>query len=202
MRFVKIIMAFTAMTMFMPVQQGKAQSLKEILNSEAAKKALNTVKQLNQLKLEDLQGTWQYKGSACQFKSDDLLQKAGGIAMAEGLEKKLDNAYAKVGIVPDKFTYTFNSDSTFTSEIGKKKMKGTYSYDAASGVLVLKYFSLLTSEAQVVKAGDTIALLFDADRLLKLVSLLSNYSKNATLASVGKVAGQYDGLMLGFDMAK
>ena len=180
----------------------QAQSLKDILNSDAAKKVLNTVKELNNPKFSDLQGTWQYHGSACRFKSDDLLEKAGGIALAEGLEKQLDNTYAKVGIVPGKFAYTFNSDSTFTSQMGKKKMKGTYSYDPATGTMILKYYSLLTSQAKVVRTGERIALLFDADRLLKLVGLLSNYSKSSTLSTIGKVAEQYDGLLLGFDLNK
>ena len=160
------------------------------------------MKQINALKIEDFWGTWQYQKPACQFKSDELLQKAGGIALAESLEKKLETAYTKAGIVPGKFSYTFNSDSTFTTQMGKKKLKGTYSFDAASGILTMKYYSLFSSEIQVAKSGNTISLLFDADRLLKLVTLLSNYSKNTALNALGKVASQYDGMLLGFDMDK
>ncbi len=180
----------------------QAQSIKDILNSDAAQKVLNTVKQINVLKVEDFWGTWQYQKPACQFKSDELLQKAGGIALAESLEKKLETAYTKTGIVPGKFSYTFNSDSTFTTQMGKRKLKGTYSFDAASGILTMKYYSLFSSEIQVAKSGNTISLLFDADRLLKLVTLLSNYSQNTVLNAIGKVAGQYDGMLLGFDMDK
>ena len=180
----------------------QAQSIKDILNSDAAQKVLNAVKQINALKIEDFWGTWQYQKPACQFKSDELLQKAGGIASAESLEKKLETAYTKAGIVPGKFSYTFNSDSTFTTQMGKKKLKGTYSFDAASGILTMKYYSLFSSEIQVAKSGNTISLLFDADRLLKLVTLLSNYSKNTALNALGKVASQYDGMLLGFDMDK
>ncbi len=180
----------------------QAQSIKDILNFDAAQKVLNAVKQINALKFEDFWGTWQYQKPACQFKSDELLQKAGGIALAESLEKKLEAAYTKAGIVPGKFSYTFNSDSTFTTQMGKKKLKGTYSFDAASGILTMKYYSLFSSEIQVAKSGNTISLLFDADRLLKLVTLLSNYSKNTALNAMGKVASQYDGMLLGFDMDK
>lgn len=180
----------------------QAQSLKDILNSDAAKKVLNTVKELSNPKFSDLQGTWQYHSSACRFKSDDLLEKAGGVALAEGLEKQLDNTYAKVGLVPGKLTYTFNSDSTFTSQLGKKKMKGTYSYDPSTGTMTLKYFSLLPLQAKVMRTSERIALLFDADRLLKLVSLMANSSRNSALSTMGKVAGQYDGLQLGFDLNK
>lgn len=186
----------------MSVQSVQAQNIKDILNSEAAQKILNTVKQMNSLKYEDLVGTWQYQGAACQFKSDELLQKAGGIALAEGLEKKLDNAYVKAGIKAGTFSYTFDSDSTFISQVGKKKLKGTCSYDVNSGILTLKYYSLFSSEVRIVKSGETISMLFDADCLLKLVTLLSGYSKNTALNALGKVAEQYDGMLMGFEMAK
>lgn len=182
-----------------PVQ---AQSLKDILNSEAAQKILNTVKQANALQFEDLVGTWQYKSPACQFKSDELLQKAGGVALAESMEKKLGDAYAKAGIKPGSYSYTFNSDSTFVNQIGKKKLKGTYSYDVNSGKLVLKYYSLLASELQIAKAGETISLLFNADRLLQLVTWISSHSNTTALKTINKVAEQYDGMLLGYDMTK
>ncbi len=178
--------------------QIKAQSLENILKQKIEK----VVKQINTVEAKELVGTWLFQGSACQFKSDELLQKAGGVVLAEGIEKKLNDAYSKAGITSGKFSYTFNADSTFTSQSGKRKMKGTYSYNPSDGMLTLKYYSLLTSEARIVKSGNHIALLFDADRLLKLVALLSNYSKNATLQSVGKVAEQYDGMLLGFELAQ
>ena len=45
-----------------------------------------------------------------RFKSDYLLQKAGGIAMAEGMKTKLEAAYVKAGIVSGKLSYTFSAD--------------------------------------------------------------------------------------------
>lgn len=196
------IVCVLILTVILTIQQGNAQSLKDLLNSKKAQEVINAVQQLSALKFDDLQGTWQYKSAACQFKSDDLLQKVGGVALAESLKKKLDNAYAKAGIVPGKFSYTFCDDSTFTSQLGKKTLKGTYSYEAATGQMTLKYYSLITSEAQVVRAEEGITLLFDAECLLKLVSLISNFSKNATLSSIGKLAEQYDGLLLGFELKK
>lgn len=202
MKNMRVIVCVLFLMGILTVRQGNAQSLQDILNSKKTQEIVNAVQRLSVLKFEDLQGTWQYKGSACQFKSDDLLQKVGGVALAESLKKKLDNAYAKAGIVPGKFSYTFCKDSTFTSQLGKKTLKGTYSYEAATGQMTLKYYSLITSEAQVVRWEEGITLLFDAERLLKLVCLFSNFSKNATLSSIGKLAEQYDGLLLGFDLNK
>lgn len=175
-----------------------AQSLEDLLKSESAKKMLNTVKEKTGVKSID--GTWQYEGAACQFKSDDLLQKAGGIAMAEGMKTKLEAAYAKAGIVSGKLSYTFSADSTFTSQFGQKTFKGTYSYNASTGILTLNYYSLFRMEASVVKTLKGISILFDADRLLKFITLLSGISKSSTLAAVGKIAAQYDGMRLGFEL--
>lgn len=175
-----------------------AQSLEDLLKSEGAKKLLNTVK--DKTGLRSIEGTWQYEGAACQFKSEDLLQKAGGIAMAEGMKTKLEAAYAKAGIVPGKLSYTFSADSTFTSQLGRKSFKGTYSYDASTGILTLNYYSIFRMEANVLKTVKGISLLFDADRLLKFVTLLTSISKSSSLAAVGKVAAQYDGMRLGFEL--
>lgn len=180
----------------------RAQSLKDILKSEKAQQVLQAVKKITAFRWEDLQGTWQYKGAACQFKSDDLLQQAGGIAMAEGVEQKLEVAYQKAGIKVGNFSYTFCSDSTFTCQIGKKKLKGTYTYDVSQQVLTLSYFRLFQADVQLSRNSDGIALLYNADHLLELVSLFSSYSKNPTLSAVGKVAEQYDGMLLGFDLKR
>ena len=183
-------------------EKTEAQSLKDILKSETAQKVIDAVKEATALKFEDLQGTWQYKGAACQFKSEELLQKAGGIALGETMEGKLEKAYEKAGIRTGNFSYTFNHDSTFTCQIGKKELKGTYAYDSSNQILTLSYFGLLNTEVQLSGKKDGTTFLFNADRLLKLVTLLSGYSKSSTLSAVNKVAQQYDGMMLGFDLQK
>ena len=118
------------------------------------------------------------------------------------MEGKLEKAYEKAGIRAGNFSYTFNNDSTFTCQIGKKELKGTYAYDISNQVLTLSYLGLLNTEVQLSRKNDGTAFLFNADRLLKLVTLLSGYSKSGTLSAVNKIAQQYDGMMLGFDLQK
>ena len=118
------------------------------------------------------------------------------------MEGKLEKAYEKAGIRTGNFSYTFNHDSTFTCQIGKKELKGTYAYDSSNQILTLSYFGLLNTEVQLSGKKDGTTFLFNADRLLKLVTILSGYSKSSTLSAVNKVAQQYDGMMLGFDLQK
>ncbi len=84
------------------------------------------------LKSIDMTGTWTYKGSAVEFESENLLMKAGGAAAATMAENKLDEQLSKVGIKDGQMSFTFNADSTFTSTVGKKTLKGTYSYNASA----------------------------------------------------------------------
>jgi len=45
-------------------------------------------------------------------------------------------------------------------------------------------------------------LLFNADKLLKFLSTVSSISSNTTLKAINKLASEYDGMMLGFDLKK
>ena len=149
MKKIPVTLFVVSALFFILPEKTEAQSLKDILKSETAQKVIDAVKEATALKFEDLQGTWQYKGAACQFKSEELLQKAGGIALGETMEGKLEKAYEKAGIRTGNFSYTFNHDSTFTCQIGKKELKGTYAYDSSNQILTLSYFGLLNTEVQL-----------------------------------------------------
>ena len=57
----------------------RAQSLKDLLNKENIEKVVNAVTGKSTASME---GTWIYTGSAIEFESDNLLQKAGGSVAA------------------------------------------------------------------------------------------------------------------------
>ena len=115
----------------------QAQSWKDLFNKDNIEKVVNAVTGNQTI---DMTGTWTYSGSAIEFESDNLLQKAGGAAAAAVAEKKLDEQLAKVGIKDGQVSFTFNADSTFTSTVGKRTMTGTYSYDATDKVVSILRF--------------------------------------------------------------
>ena len=143
-----------------------------------------------------------YTGSAIEFESDNLLQKAGGAVAATAAEKKLDEQLAKVGIKAGQMSFTFNADSTFSAKVGQKSMKGSYSYDASTQKVNLKFAKLIGMNAKVNATSTTMDLLFESDKLLKLITFLSSKSSNSTLKSIGSLANSYDGMMLGFSLQK
>lgn len=177
----------------------QAQSWKDLFNKDNIEKVVNAVTGNQTI---DMTGTWTYSGSAIEFESDNLLQKAGGAAAAAVAEKKLDEQLAKVGIKDGQVSFTFNADSTFTSTVGKRTMTGTYSYDATDKVVHLRYFKLLNMNAKVNCTSTNMDLLFNSDKLLKLIAFISSKSSSTTLKTISSLADSYDGMMLGFALKK
>ena len=164
----------------------KGQSLKDILNSSAVKNAVTSVTGGKAVTFENLQGS---------------------LAATEA-EKKMKEYCAKVGIVEGVFNYVFNSDSTFTSALKRGSLKGTYSVSPEDKTVTLRYtvgnkkLTVSTLTAHVVLSGNELTLLFNADKLLKFLSTVSSISSNTTLKAINKLASEYDGMMLGFDLKK
>ena len=177
----------------------QAQSLKDLFNKDNIEKVVNAVTGNKSI---DMTGTWTYTGSAIEFESDNFLKKAGGAAAASLAENKLDEQLAKIGIKDGQLSFTFNADSTFTSTIGKRSMQGTYSYDAATNQVQLKYLRFLNMNAKVNCTSNSMELLFNSDKLLKLITFLSSKSSNTTLKTISSLADSYDGMMLGLELKK
>ncbi|RHO74668.1 DUF4923 family protein [Parabacteroides sp. AF48-14] len=183
------------------------QSIKDILNSAAVKDAVTAVTGGKKLTVENLAGTWTYVNPGIQLEGDNALKNVAASVAASEMEKKLKEYCAKVGIVEGAFNYTFNSDSTFTNVLKGKTLKGTYSFNPDEKTMELHYgkigkSKLTTMTAHVVLSNDELSLLFDADKLLDFLTKLSAVSKNTTLQTLNKLASQYDGMMLGFELKK
>lgn len=189
--------------------QMHGQSLKDILNSATVKNAVTAVTGGKKLSIENLQGTWTYVNPAIQLEGDNALKNVAGSLAATEAEKKMKEYCTKVGIVEGIFTYTLKSDSTFTNTLKKGNLSGTYALDADAKMLSLNYTlgknkkrTLTTLTAQVVVTNDQLTLLFHADKLLKFLSMISSVSNSSTLQAINKLAEQYDGMLLGFDLKK
>lgn len=179
-----------------PVQ---AQSLKDLFSKENIEKAVNVMTGKN---TADMIGSWTFTGSALEFESDNLLQKAGGSVAAGAVEKKLDEFLGKVGIKAGEMSFTFEADSTFQTTIRGKNLGGTYSYDEASKKVNLKFSKLLNIKTTVNCTSEQMELLFPSDKILDLLTFLTSKSNNSTLKSISSLADSYDGMMLGFTLKK
>ena len=185
----------------------QAQSLKDILNSSAVKDAVTAVTGGKQLSVENLAGTWTYVNPAIQLEGDNALKNVAASVAASEIEKKLNEYCAKVGIEAGAFNYTFNADSTFTSQLKGRTLNGTYSFNAEEKTIELKYgklskLNLATMTAYVVLSDNQLSLLFNVDKLLDFLTKLSSLSDNTALQAINKLASEYDGMKLGFELKK
>lgn len=184
-----------------------SQSIKDLLNSSAVKEVVSAVTNPT-VSATALQGTWDYRKPACELKSSNVLKGAGGSLISSQVEKKMEDICTKAGITPGKFGYTFLADSTFSNTLPKgKPLSGTYSYDPASQTVALHYaigkkLTITTLEAKVSQSGDNICLLFNADKLMNLLSMVSSVTQNSTLKTVNQLMSQYDDILLGFELSK
>lgn len=157
----------------------------------------NTVKQV------DLIGTWNYVGSDCKFESENLLKQAGGEIAAKTLKVKMDDMFEKVGIKAGAFGYTFNEDGSYSMNLGGRSISGTYTLDEANGKLTLVGMLGLTKmDATVVKSNNQISILYDASKLMQVVTAIGSQSGNATIKTVSTLLDSYEGVKVGFALSK
>ena len=180
---------------------GTGNVLGAMTNGEAIGNVLGSVIGLDKLSQNQLYGTWKYDGPGCAFTSGSALAKAGGEVVATQIEQKLESEYAKLGLKASNTYITFNEDGTFASKIGGKSFNGNYTYDAQTGSVMLKGL-LLSLNGYVTRNGSGISVLFESKKLLSLIQTLSALSGNATLGTISDISKNYDGVRLGFDMAK
>ncbi len=158
---------------------------------------------LNKVTEQDLVGTWNYVEPAVSFQSDNLLNKAGGAAAATVVVDKLQPYYEKVGL--QHFSVTFNEDKTFEMGVSKIKIKGLYSKNEdntfALEVQVMGK-TVKTITTFITRSGSGMSMTFDASSLITLINTVSSLTGNSTLKGLSSLLNSYDGMTVGFKLAK
>lgn len=171
------------------------------ISGKDAANAIASVIGLTKVTEADLVGTWKYSAPGCAFTSDKLLAKAGGEVVAGQIKEKLGPYYQKFGVKAANTFFTFAEDKSFNGKIFGFPLSGTYTYDESKSMVQMKTL-LLTVNGYVKKNVDGIAFLFDADKLLSIMQMVASVSNDTTLATIGELSKQYDGVKIGFDMKK
>ena len=174
-----------------------AQDLKSILSGVAKAVVGNKATTAS-----SIIGTWTYSGPECQFESENLLAKAGGEVAAKEVEEKITAVYNKVGM--DNIRYTFNEDGTYSYQMKKRTVTGTYVFDDAAKTITMTGKLGLKTVAYVTVTGNDMSMVFKADKLMSILKTITGAASkvNSTAATINSVAGAYDGLMLGFELKK
>ncbi|MCR5819665.1 MAG: DUF4923 family protein [Bacteroidaceae bacterium] len=153
------------------------------------------------LQQKDLYGTWNYKEPKVAFESENLLAKAGGTVAAATVEQKLSGYLAKVGITAGSSTFTFNEDGTYSLGSRTKTLySGKYTFDADKKTIKMTgMFGMANFTASVGKSGSNIYLMFDADMVLSGATTITKLLGKSTISSL---LGNYEGMQVGFTLAK
>lgn len=157
----------------------------------------------SELTQDALIGTWKYQQPDCVFESENLLMKAGGAVAANKVEAELSTALAKVGIKSGSCSFTFNKDNTYTAVIGSRKITGNYTLNAKDQTITMTYLAGLgTMTPKATLTNGKLCLLYESDKLLKLVSAVSALSGSTAVKTLGSIAGEYDGMYIGMQLKK
>lgn len=148
----------------------------------------------------DIIGKWSYVEPACAFTSENLLAKAGGSVAAKTVNEKLLPVYKSLHISSGNTQLTFNENGQFTGKIGGFPMSGTYTFDAANGLVKMK--SLTTFTAHLTRSTQGMNFTFESKKILTLLQTVSAISGNTSLSTIGDISKQFNGVRLGFAMKK
>ncbi|MFI3317395.1 MAG: DUF4923 family protein [Rikenellaceae bacterium] len=183
----------------------KAQTISSLISSVTSSDVVTAVTGGTTLSVSSVTGEWNYLGTAVELSGDDIISSAAGAVLTSQLETKLDASCENVGIKVGAFAFVFNSDLTFTSNVGEKNLGGTYTIDADAGQITLNYgvyntITIGSLTADVTLAGNSMSLLFAADKLLNIVSAISSYSSNESVQLLATLAEQYNGIKIGAEL--
>lgn len=161
-----------------------------------------------QLSEADLAGVYQYTEPAITFESDNLLQKAGGAAMAATIVDKLAPYYERAGM--KNLVVTLTPEKEFEFAIGRIKMSGTFMRDSAQTSAnsfiftfnALGRIGLGKVAADIQLTGNNLIITFDASKLLSLVNTIAQFSGKQSLQTAAAFLNSYDGLNCGFSLSK
>lgn len=203
-----LLVIATLFASFTSAQAFDWESLKKAVSSVAGDNVSSVVDNIlktDNLEVSDLAGTWKSTGPAVSFKSEDILEKAGGAAAAATIENKLEPYYKKVGLENATFTFTAEGEVTITLKSGKT-ITGTVTKGETEGTMIFNFSKLSNGKlgklTAYVSKGTTLSIMFDATKLINLVNSIAKYAGNSSLSTISTLLNSYDGLYAGFKFAK
>ena len=208
MRIIKKL--FVALLLIGSIQAASAQSFGDLLKGIAGggsatdiiSNVIEGVFTKTDLTLADLVGEYKSEGPAVTFKSENFLQKAGGIAGAAAIESKLKPYYDKYGL--NGMTLTIDSDANFTMKVKGVPLSGTITKNDKDGTFTFNFKAVVVNigklTAYIEKSGSNLNLMFDATKLKSLISTITKITGNSLASTVGSILDSYDGACIGFKM--
>lgn len=163
-----------------------------------------------ELTVADVAGNWQSTGSAVDFRSESLLKKAGGAAVASTVEAKLNPYFKKYGF--DKAVIAIGEDGNMSMKVGKYTLQGTIKVNddkryagnfivsfKALGVMSLgEYDTYVAMVNNPLTGTKELKMMFDAQKLVAMMKCVASLTKSSLARSASSMLESYDGICVGF----
>ena len=195
MKKIITILSLIAAIMLTPLS-ASAQSASDILSKLGSGKVT----------IADIEGNWDYVEPAVEFKSDNLLKKAGGSVASTTVVNKLRPYYKTIGI--DKMTLAVDSAGNFKMTVKKIPLSGEITTGSSDKEFIFNFkamgkISTGKLNAYISKtATGQIKITFDISRLIDLVETIASVTGNSSAKSISSLLTSYDGLTAGFVLKK
>ena len=155
-------------------------------------------RQINRL----LGGEWTYSGPSVDVSGKNVLSSLGKPIAKSKLKKKLKNAFKKIGLNKARPQFSFNEDGTCVIKMLGMSLNGTYNYNPSQEKITFKWHGIPLSAKLKRDGKKKVHLTFDADKLLKLFSLVSRVSDISAIKALSFLMENYDDVMVGFELKK
>lgn len=200
----KTVMIMAAL-LFVGVAQVYGQSFKDLLNK--GKDVVGPVVEQLDVIPKNIEGNWEFSGSAVKFTGDNVLMNAASELAAGKVEDQLNEYLQKVGIMQGLFSYVFNADGTFTTTFSKMNFSGQYTFSQEEGTIELDYgknekLKGVSLKTDVSVSLNSMQLLFNADKLLDFISKITSTVGDSKIGALASLIDQYDGLKIGFELSR
>lgn len=149
-----------------------------------------------------IQGEWTYKGPSVDVSGRNLLAGIGKPIAKGKLKKKIKEAFKKIGLDKARPQFTFNVDGTCAIKLLGKSIKGTYNYNPDLDKLSIKWHGVPVNARLKRDGKKKLHITFDADKLLSLLSLASNFSDSSAIKALTMLMDNYENVMVGFELKK
>jgi len=149
-----------------------------------------------------IQGEWTYKGPSVDVSGRNLLAGIGKPIAKGKLKKKIKEAFKKIGLDKARPQFTFNVDGTCSIKLLGKSIKGTYNYNPDLDKLSIKWHGVPVNARLKRDGKKKLHITFDADKLLSLLSLASNFSDSSAIKALTMLMDNYEDVMVGFELKK
>lgn len=149
-----------------------------------------------------IKGVWAYSNPSIDVSGKDLVGGLGKPIAKSKLKKKLKNAYKKIGLNKARPQFTFNEDGTCSIKLLGTSLNGTYNYNPSQEKVTFKWHGVPLTAHLKRDGKKKLHLTFDADKLLRLLSLATKLSDSSSLKALSFLMDHYDDVMVGFELKK